>query len=67
MHTRMTPARRVDEEVVNEEVPPRGEKVPQGNQVPQVKQVPIDNQGNEVPVVPPWILLMRKLEEFFLP
>ena len=51
MNTR-TPARRVDEKVVNGGVPHRVEKLPQCVHVPQDEQVPITNQGNELPVVP---------------
>uniref|UniRef100_M1DP86 Gag-pol protein n=1 Tax=Solanum tuberosum TaxID=4113 RepID=M1DP86_SOLTU len=43
MNTRRTPSRRVEEEVVNEGVPPQGDQGLQGDQVPQ---------ENEVPVVP---------------
>ena len=47
MNTRRTPIRRVEEKVVNDVVPPRGDQVPQGD------QVPIVNQKNEAPVAPP--------------
>ncbi|WMV29660.1 hypothetical protein MTR67_023045 [Solanum verrucosum] len=49
MNTRRMHARRVEEEVVNEGVPP------QGNQGRQGDQVPLGNKENEVPVVPPAI------------
>lgn len=58
MNTRRTPARRVDQEVI-EGIPPWGEQVPQGGQaplgvqVPQGEQVSIVGQWNEVPVVSP--------------
>ena len=48
MNTRTTPARRLNEEVENEGVPP---KVPQGVHVPQVEQIPVSNQRNDVSVV----------------
>ena len=53
MSTRMTSARRFDEEVVNEGVPPKGRQDPQNVKVTQGEQVPIANKGNEIPVVPP--------------
>ena len=46
------PARRVDEEVVNERAPPKCGQGPLGVQVPHVEEVPIVCQGNEAPVVP---------------
>ena len=51
--------------MVNEEVSPRSERVLQDVQVPQVEQVLIDNQGNEVPVVP-MDMVMRNLEDVLL-
>ena len=53
MHARRTPARRVVENDVNEEIPPQVEKVLQGAQDVEDDQVPIVGGGNEVPVVPP--------------
>ena len=61
MNTKRTPARIVEENDLNEEVPHRVEqveKVPQLSQVPQgykCDQVPIKCGGNYVPVVPPEI------------
>ena len=49
MNTKRTPSRRVEENDVNEEIPPQVEKVSQGDQVPNV------GGGNEVPMVPPEI------------
>ena len=43
---RRTPTRRVEENDVNEEIPPQVEKFPQGD------QVPIGGQGNDFLVVP---------------
>ncbi|TMX03999.1 hypothetical protein EJD97_012338 [Solanum chilense] len=48
MNTRRMSARRVNEKVVYEGVPSRGEQVPLGGEVFQGEQVSIANQGNEV-------------------
>ena len=45
---------------MNGGVPPRDEHVPQG------EQVRIDNQGNELPAVPP-DMTTERLEGIFLP
>ena len=50
INTRRTPTTRVDENDVNEDIPPQVEKV---EQVPQGDQVPIGGQGKEVSMVPP--------------
>ena len=55
MNTRRTPARTVEENDVNEEIPPQVEKVEQVPQGAQGDQVPIIGVGNEVSVVPPKI------------
>ena len=47
MNTRRTPVRIVEDNEVNEEIPPQFEEVAQPD------QVPIRGQGNEVPMVPP--------------
>ncbi|TMW89901.1 hypothetical protein EJD97_016480 [Solanum chilense] len=51
MTTRRMAARSVEEEGVNEEVPPQGGQALQGVQVRQGEQVPIVGRGNEVSVV----------------
>ena len=57
MNTSRTPARRVEENDVTEEIPPQVEqveKIPQGAQVPpQGDQVLIVEGGNDILVVPP--------------
>ena len=58
MNTRGMATRRLEEERVNEEVPPRVKHVQQGVQVPpQGYHVRIVGEGNEVPVVPPKITI----------
>ena len=47
INTTRTPSRRVEENDVNEEIPPQVEHVAQGD------EVPIGGQGNDVLVVPP--------------
>ena len=47
MNTRRTPARRVEDNEVQKEIPPQVEEVKQGD------QVPIVGGGNDVSVVPP--------------
>ena len=59
------PARRVDEEVVNEGVPPQGGQAPQGVQVPQGEQVSIVELANEFLVVPPNMTNEEIREAFF--
>ena len=49
MNTRMTPAKRVEENEVQEEIPPQIRKV---DLVSQSSQVPIVGSGNDVLVVP---------------
>ncbi|TMW89911.1 hypothetical protein EJD97_016460 [Solanum chilense] len=56
MNTRRTSARILEENDVNEEIPPQVEQVIQGDQAAQVyqgDQVPIVGGGNDVLVVPP--------------
>ena len=56
MNTRRTPDRRVEENDMNEEIPPPVEQVPQGDKGAQGSrdaEVPIVGDGNDVPVVPP--------------
>ena len=50
MYTRRMAARRLEDERVDEEIPPQVEQVHQGA---QVVKVPIKDQRNEVEVVPP--------------
>ncbi|TMW98873.1 hypothetical protein EJD97_003365 [Solanum chilense] len=52
MNTRRTPARRVEENDVNEKFHSQVKDVEQVPQGVQGDQVPIEGQGNEVPVVP---------------
>ena len=52
MYTRRTPARRVEDNDVNEEIPSQVEQV---LQCAQGDQVPIVGEGNEVSVVPPYM------------
>ncbi|TMX05787.1 hypothetical protein EJD97_024853 [Solanum chilense] len=52
MNTRRSPARRVEENEVQEEIPPQVEEVEIIPQSAQSDQVPIVEGGNDVPVVP---------------
>lgn len=60
MNTRRAPVRRVDDEVVNEGVPPRGDQVPHGDKVPIVTKRMRFRRF-------PRTCLMKRLEWFFLP
>ena len=53
MNTRRTPARRVMENYMHEEIPPQVEQVSQCSQGVQGDQVPIVEGGNDATVVPP--------------
>ena len=68
INTRRTPIRRVEDNNVNEEIPPQVEQVEQflqGAQGGTKYQVPIVEEGNDVPVNPPE-MTSGEIKEAFL-
>ena len=52
MNTKRTPARRVEENDVHEEISPQVEQIEKVPQGVQGDKVPIGGQGSDVPVIP---------------